>query len=190
VAKPAPELRGLQLLSSSSSLIPSSSSTSGLGGSGGTSGVQPPPPPHQWLRRCSPPVPPLCVGYRGTLFVPAAAVPSLRPTAAAPPPCRRLQLPPWLAAMAPPPHRQPQLLPLVEDQSDGMFAVLRRVAIDASVVRGLGRFQVWLSWVANAVCHGLPTLRLPVVTSITWLSPWLQWSAVWFGFGGLGESLV
>jgi hypothetical protein len=45
VAKPAPELRGLQLLSSSSSPIPSSSSTSGLGGSGGTSGVQPPPTP-------------------------------------------------------------------------------------------------------------------------------------------------
>jgi hypothetical protein len=44
VAKPAPELRGLQLLSSSSSPIPSSSSTSGLGGSRGTSGVQPPHP--------------------------------------------------------------------------------------------------------------------------------------------------
>jgi hypothetical protein len=25
---------------------------------------------------------------------------------------------------------------------------------------------------------------------IAWLSPWLQWSAVWFGFENLGESLV
>jgi hypothetical protein len=62
----------------------------------------------------------------------------------------------------------------------------------------LGGF-VWLSWVIDAICLGCGrSLQLFFVSNteasaaifIAWLSPWLQWSAVWFGFENLGESLV